>query len=402
MPIINPLLKSKSDNNSAVLNATQLQINYYDHHDLIGSQIIGRDGTALQKIYSDFKISRNPSILAIPDGYQLTTDLNSVELDPDFQSTIDLSVTKSADYDYQMHLLQLKTAISDIKSEEKYVWYDFFNLMHLLLKPATYWHKDFYQLEDPATVTKSVRINSLFNFLFNNITSDLKSDVNSNSINKTAKIHSSDIKSDTKQKATTDKQNIFSSDIKSDEKKSAKKDKQNKVSNSKSDKNSKQSNKAVKSSITELNSDENNTAKEDSVEQLDLFLTSDNNSKGKKNIPDIKSDAKSKKKKDNININESDIKSDTNNKINKNKENNTDLNSDTNNKVSKKDDTVTVNSSDLNSVPDFNKITVKDAKSYLILNSDQIKKDKEMKDIIVTKLNSDKRKGMQKLVKTIK
>lgn len=167
MPIINPLLKSKSDNNSAVLNATQLQINYYDHHDLIGSQIIGRDGTALQKIYSDFKSSRNPSILAIPDGYQLTTDLNSVELDPDFQSTIDLSVTKSADYDYQMHLLQLKTAVSDIKSEEKYVWYDFFNLMHLLLKPATYWHKDFYQLENPATVTKSVRINSLFNFLFN-------------------------------------------------------------------------------------------------------------------------------------------------------------------------------------------------------------------------------------------
>lgn len=382
MSIINPLLKSKSDNNSAVLNATQLQINYYDHHDLIGSQIIGRDGTALQKIYSDFKISRNPSILAIPDGYQLTTDLNSVELDPDFQSTIDLSVTKSADYDYQMHLLQLKTAVSDIKSEEKYVWYDFFNLMHLLLKPATYWHKDFYQLEDPATVTKSVRINSLFNFLFNNITSDSKSDVNSNSINKTAKIHSSDIKSDTKQKATTDKQNIFSSDIKSDEKKSAKKDKQNKVSNSKSDKNSKQSNKAVKSSITELNSDENNTAKEDSVEQLDLFLTSDNNRNGKKNIPDIKSDI--------------------NKKTNKNKENNTDLNPDVNNEAVKKDDTVTVNSSDLNSVPDFNEITVKDAKSYLILNSDQIKKDKEMKDIIVTELNSDKRKGMQKLMKIIK
>lgn len=382
MPIINPLLKSKSDNNSAVLNATQLQINYYDHHDLIGSQIIGRDGTALQKIYSEFKTSRNPSILAIPDGYQLTTDLNSVELDPDFQSTIDLSVTKSADYDYQMHLLQLKTAVSDIKSEEKYVWYDFFNLMHLLLKPATYWHKDFYQLEDPATVTKSVRINSLFNFLFNNITSDLKSDVNSNSINNTAKIHSSDIKSD--------------------EKKSAKKDKQNNVSNFKSDKNSKQSNKAVKSYITEVKSDKNNTVKENSVEQLDLFVTSDNNSKEKKNIPDIKSDAKSKKKKDNININESDIKLDTNNKINKNKENNTDLNSDVNNKAVKKDDTVTVNSSDLNSVPDFNKITVKDAKSYLILNSDQIKKDKEMKNIIVTELNSDKRKGMQKLVKIIK
>ena len=382
MPIINPLLKSKSDNNSAVLNATQLQINYYDHHDLIGSQIIGRDGTALQKIYSEFKTSRNPSILAIPDGYQLTTDLNSVELDPDFQSTIDLSVTKSADYDYQMHLLQLKTAVSDIKSEEKYVWYDFFNLMHLLLKPATYWHKDFYQLEDPATVTKSVRINSLFNFLFNNITSDLKSDVNSNSINNTAKIHSSDIKSD--------------------EKKSAKKDKQNNVSNFKSDKNSKQSNKAVKSYITEVKSDKNNTVKENSVEQLDLFVTSDNNSKEKKNIPDIKSDAKSKKKKDNININESDIKSDTKNEINKNKENNTDLNSDTNSKVAKKDDTVTVNSSDLNSVPDFNKITVKDAKSYLILNSDQIKKDKEMKNIIVTELNSDKRKGMQKLVKIIK
>lgn len=381
MPIINPLLKSKSDNNSAVLNATQLQINYYDHHDLIGSQIIGRDGTTLQKIYSDFKISRNPSILAIPDGYQLTTDLNSVELDPDFQSTIDLSVTKSADYDYQMHLLQLKTAVSDIKSEEKYVWYDFFNLMHLLLKPATYWHKDFYQLEDPATVTKSVRINSLFTFLFNNITSDLKSDVNS-TINKTAKIHSSDIKSETKQRTITDKQNN--------------------VSNSKSDKNSKQSNKAVKSYITELKSDKNNIVKENSVEQLDLFVTSDNNSKGKKNIPDIKSDAKSKKKKDNININESDIKLDTNNKINKNKENNTDLNSDTNNKATKKDDTVTVNSSDLNSVPDFNEITVKDAKSYLILNSDQIKKDKEMKDIIVTKLNSDKRKGMQKLVKIIK
>lgn len=381
MSIINPLLKSKSDNNSAVLNATQLQINYYDHHDLIGSQIIGRDGTALQKIYSDFKISRNPSILAIPDGYQLTTDLNSVELDPDFQSTIDLSVTKSADYDYQMHLLQLKTAVSDIKSEEKYVWYDFFNLMHLLLKPATYWHKDFYQLEDPATVTKSVRINSLFTFLFNNITSDLKSDVNS-TINKTAKIHSSDIKSETKQRTITDKQNN--------------------VSNSKSDKNSKQSNKAVKSYITELKSDKNNIVKENSVEQLDLFVTSDNNSKGKKNIPDIKSDAKSKKKKDNININESDIKLDTNNKINKNKENNTDLNSDTNNKATKKDDTVTVNSSDLNSVPDFNEITVKDAKSYLILNSDQIKKDKEMKDIIVTKLNSDKRKGMQKLVKIIK
>ena len=382
MPIINPLLKSKSDNNSAVLNATQLQINYYDHHDLIGSQIIGRDGTALQKIYSEFKTSRNPSILAIPDGYQLTTDLNSVELDPDFQSTIDLSVTKSADYDYQMHLLQLKTAVSDIKSEEKYVWYDFFNLMHLLLKPATYWHKDFYQLEDPATVTKSVRINSLFNFLFNNITSDLKSDVNSNSINNTAKIHSSDIKSD--------------------EKKSAKKDKQNNVSNFKSDKNSKQSNKAVKSYITEVKSDKNNTVKENSVEQLDLFVTSDNNSKEKKNIPDIKSDAKSKKKKDNININESDIKSDTKNEINKNKENNTDLNSDTNSKVAKKDDTVTVNSSDLNSVPDFNKITVKDAKSYLILNSDQIKKDKEMKNIIITELNSDKRKGMQKLVKIIK
>lgn len=382
MPIINPLLKSKSDNNSAVLNATQLQINYYDHHDLIGSQIIGRDGTALQKIYSDFKISRNPSILAIPDGYQLTTDLNSVELDPDFQSTIDLSVTKSADYDYQMHLLQLKTAVSDIKSEEKYVWYDFFNLMHLLLKPATYWHKDFYQLEDPATVTKSVRINSLFNFLFNNITSDSKSDVNSNSINKTAKIHSSDIKSDTKQKATTDKQNIFSSDIKSDEKKSAKKDKQNKVSNSKSDKNSKQSNKIVKSSITELKSDKNNTVKENSVEQLDLFVTSDNNSNGKKNIPDIKSDI--------------------NKKTNKNKENNTDLNPDVNNEAVKKDDTVIVNSSDLNSVPDFNEITVKDARSYLILNSDQIKKDKKMKDIIVTELNSDKRKGMQKLVKIIK
>lgn len=381
MPIINPLLKSKSDNNSAVLSATQLQINYYDNHDLIGSQIIGRDGTALQKIYSDFKISRNPSILAIPDGYQLTTDLNSVELDPDFQSTIDLSVTKSADYDYQMHLLQLKTAVSDIKSEEKYVWYDFFNLMHLLLKPATYWHKDFYQLEDPATVTKSVRINSLFNFLFNNITSDLKSDVNSNSINKTAKIHSSDIKSDTKQKATTDKQNIFSSDIKSDEKKSAKKDKQNNISDSKSDKNSKQSNKAVKSSITELNSDENNTVKENSAEQLDLFVTSDNNS---------------------ININESDIKSDLNKKTNKNKENNTDLNSDVNNEAVKKDDTVTVNSSGLNSVPDFNEITVKDAKSYLILNSDQIKKDKEMKDIIVTELNSDKRKGIQRLVKIIK
>lgn len=380
MPIINPLLKSKSDNNSAVLNATQLQINYYDHHNLIGSQIIGRDGTALQKIYSDFKISRNPSILAIPDGYQLTTDLNSVELDPDFQSTIDLSVTKSADYDYQMHLLQLKTAVSDIKSEEKYVWYDFFNLMHLLLKPATYWHKDFYQIEDPATVTKSVRINSLFNFLFNNITSDLKSDVNSNSINNTAKIHSSDIKSD--------------------KKKSAKKDKQNNVSNSKSDKNSKQSNKAVKFSITELKSDKNNTTKEDSVEQLDLFLTSDNNSKGKKNIPDIKLEAKSKKKKDNIN--ESDIKSDINKNTNKNKENNTDLNPDVNNEAVKKDDTVTVNSSDLNSVPDFNKITVKDAKSYLILNSDQIKKDKEMKDIIVTELNSDKRKGMQKLVKIIK
>lgn len=362
MPIINPLLKSKSDNNSAVLNATQLQINYYDHHDLIGSQIIGRDGTALQKIYSDFKISRNPSILAIPDGYQLTTDLNSVEFDPDFQSTIDLSVTKSADYDYQMHLLQLKTAISDIKSEEKYVWYDFFNLMHLLLKPATYWHKDFYQLEDPATVTKSVRINSLFNFLFNNITSDLKSD----------------------------------------EKKLAKKDKQNNVSNFKSDKNSKQSNKAVKSSITELNSDKNNTVKENSVEQLDLFVTSDNNSKGKKNIPDIKSDAKSKKKKDNININESDIKSDINKKTNKNKENNTDLNPDVNNEAVKKDDTVTINSSDLNSVPDFNEITVKDARSYLILNSDQIKKDKKMKDIIVTELNSDKRKGMQKLVKIIK
>lgn len=382
MPIINPLLKSKSDNNSAALSATQLQINYYDHHDLIGSQIIGRDGTALQKIYSDFKSSRNPSILAIPDGYQLTTDLNSVELDPDFQSTIDLSVTKSADYDYQMHLLQLKTAISDIKSEEKYVWYDFFNLMHLLLKPATYWHKDFYQLEDPATVTKSVRINSLFNFLFNNITSDSKSDVNSNSINKTAKIHSSDIKSDTKQKATTDKQNIFSSDIKSDEKKSAKKDKQNKVSNFKSDKNSKQSNKIVKSSITELKSDKNNTVKENSVEQLDLFVTSDNNSNGKKNIPDIKSDI--------------------NKKTNKNKENNTDLNPDVNNEAVKKDDTVTVNSSDLNSVPDFNEITVKDAKSYLILNSDQIKKDKEMKDIIVTELNSDKRKGMQKLMKIIK
>ena len=382
MPIINPLLKSKSDNNSAVLNATQLQINYYDHHDLIGSQIIGRDGTALQKIYSDFKISRNPSILAIPDGYQLATDLNSVELDPDFQSTIDLSVTKSADYDYQMHLLQLKTAVSDIKSEEKYVWYDFFNLMHLLLKPATYWHKDFHQLEDPATVTKSVRINSLFNFLFNNITSDSKSDVNSNSINKTAKIHSSDIKSDTKQKATTDKQNIFSSDIKSDEKKSAKKDKQNKVSNFKSDKNSKQSNKIVKSSITELKSDKNNTVKENSVEQLDLFVTSDNNSNGKKNIPDIKSDI--------------------NKKTNKNKENNTDLNPDVNNEAVKKDDTVTVNSSDLNSVPDFNEITVKDAKSYLILNSDQIKKDKEMKDIIVTELNSDKRKGMQKLMKIIK
>lgn len=400
MPIINPLLKSKSDNNSAVLNATQLQINYYDHHDLIGSQIIGRDGTALQKIYSDFKSSRNSSILAIPDGYQLTTDLNSVELDPDFQSTINLSVTKSADYDYQMHLLQLKTAVSDIKSEEKYVWYDFFNLMHLLLKPATYWHKDFYQLEDPATVTKSVRINSLFDFLFNNITSDLKSDVNSNSINKTAKIHSSDIKSDTKQKVTINKQNIFSSDIKSDEKKSAKKDKQNKVSNFKSDKNSKQSNKTVKSSITELKSDKNNTVKENSVEQLNLFVTSDNNSKGKKNIPDIKSDAKSKKKKDNIN--ESDIKSDINKKTNKNKENNTDLNSDTNNKVSKKDDTVTINSSDLNSVPDFNKITVKDAKSYLTLNSEQIKKDTEMKDMIVTELNSDKRKGMQKLVKIIK
>lgn len=400
MPIINPLLKSKSDNNSAVLNATQLQINYYDHHDLIGSQIIGRDGTALQKIYSDFKISRNPSILAIPDGYQLTTDLNSVELDPDFQSTIDLSVTKSADYDYQMHLLQLKTAVSDIKSEEKYVWYNFFNLMHLLLKPATYWHKDFYQLEDPATVTKSVRINSLFDFLFNNITSDLKSDVNSNSINKTAKIHSSDIKSDTKQKATTNKQNDFSSDIKSDEKKLAKKDKQNNASNFKSDKNSKQSNKIVKSSITELKSDKNNTAKEDNVEQLNLFLTSDNNSKEKKNIPDIKSDAKSKKKKDNIN--KSDIKSDINNKINKNKGNNTDLNSDTHNEAVKKDDTVTVNSADLNSVPDFNKITVKDAKSYLILNSDQIKKDKEMKDIIITELNSDKRKGMQKLVKIIK
>ena len=382
MPIINPLLKSKSDNNSAVLSATQLQINYYDHHDLIGSQIIGRDGTVLQKIYSDFKISRNPSILAIPDGYQLTTDLNSVELDPDFQSTIDLSVTKSADYDYQMHLLQLKTAISDIKSEEKYVWYDFFNLMHLLLKPATYWHKDFYQLEDPATVTKSVRINSLFNFLFNNITSDLKSDVNSNSINNTAKIHSSDLKSDETQ--------------------SAKKDKQNNVSNSKSDKNSKQSNKAIKSSITELKSDKNNTTKEDSVEQLDLFLTSDNNSKEKKNISDIKSDVKSKKKKDNININESDINSDTNNELNKNKENNTDLNSDINNEVAQKDDTVTVNSSDLNSVPDFNKITVKDAKSYLTLNSEQIKKDTEMKDIIVTELNSDKRKGMQKLVKIIK
>lgn len=400
MPIINPLLKSKSDNNSAALSATQLQINYYDHHDLIGSQIIGRDGTALQKIYSDFKISRNPSILAIPDGYQLTTDLNSVELDPDFQSTIDLSVTKSADYDYQMHLLQLKTAISDIKSEEKYVWYDFFNLMHLLLKPATYWHKDFYQLEDPVTVTKSVRINSLFNFLFNNITSDLKSDINSNSINNTTKIHSSDIKSDTKQKATTDKQNIFSSDSKSDRKESAKKDKQNNVSNSKSDKNTKQSNKAVKSSITELKSDKNNATKEDSVEQLDLFLTSDNNSKEKKNIPDIKSDAKSKKKKDNIN--ESDIKSGINNKINKNKENNTDLNSDTNNKAAKKDNTVAVNSSDFNSVPDFNEITIKDAKSYLILNSDQIKKDKEMKNIIVTELNSDKRKGIQKLVKIIK
>lgn len=381
MPIINPLLKSKSDNNSAVLNATQLQINYYDHHDLIGSQIIGRDGTALQKIYSDFKSSRNPSILAIPDGYQLATDLNSVELDPDFQSTIDLSVTKSADYDYQMHLLQLKTAVSDIKSEEKYVWYDFFNLMHLLLKPATYWHKDFYQLEDPATVTKSVRINSLFNFLFNDITSDLKSDVNS-AITKIAKIDSSDIKSDTKQKATTDKQNIFSSDIKSDEKKSAKQDKQNKVSNSKLDKNSKQSNKAVKSSITELNADENNTAKEDSVEQLDLFLTSDNNSRGKKN--------------------KSDIKSDTKYRIKKNKENNTDLNSDTNNKAAKKDDTVTVNSSDFKSVPDFNEITIKDTKSYLTLNSDQIKKDKEMKDMIVTELNSDKRKGMQKLVKIIK
>lgn len=400
MPIINPLLKSKSDNNSAALSATQLQINYYDHHDLIGSQIIGRDGTALQKIYSDFKISRNPSILAIPDGYQLTTDLNSVELDPDFQSTIDLSVTKSADYDYQMHLLQLKTAISDIKSEEKYVWYDFFNLMHLLLKPATYWHKDFYQLEDPVTVTKSVRINSLFNFLFNNITSDLKSDINSNSINNTTKIHSSDIKSDTKQKATTDKQNIFSSDSKSDRKESAKKDKQNNVSNSKSDKNTKQSNKAVKSSITELKSDKNNATKEDSVEQLDLFLTSDNNSKEKKNIPDIKLEAKSKKKKDNIN--ESDIKSDINKNTNKNKENNTDLNPDVNNEAVKKDDTVTVNSSDLNSVPDFNKITVKDAKSYLILNSDQIKKDKEMKNIIVTELNSDKRKGIQKLVKIIK
>ena len=399
MPIINPLLKSKSDNNSAALSATQLQINYYDHHDLIGSQIIGRDGTALQKIYSDFKISRNPSILAIPDGYQLATDLNSVELDPDFQSTIDLSVTKSADYDYQMHLLQLKTAVSDIKSEEKYVWYDFFNLMHLLLKPATYWHKDFYQLEDPATVTKSVRINSLFDFLFNNITSDLKSDVNSNSINKTAKIHSSDIKSDTKQKVIINKQNMFSSDIKSAEKKSDKKDKQNNVSNFKSDKNSKQSNKVVKS-ITELKSDKNNTVKENSVKQLDLFVTSDNNSKGKKNIPDIKSDAKSKKKKDNIN--ESDIKSDINKKTNKNKENNTDLNPDVNNEAVKKDDTVTVNSSDLNSVPDFNEITVKDAKSYLILNSDQIKKDKEMKDIIVTELNSDKRKGMQKLMKIIK
>ena len=45
---------------------------------------------------------------------------------------------------------------------------------------------------------------------------------------------------------------------------------------------------------------------------------------------------------------------------------------------------------------------IRKAKSYLILNSDQIKKDKEMKNIIVTELNSDKRKGMQKLVKIIK